>query len=106
MSAPLILAANTVVADDLRVENALNFMGATNTSSRFQRTNGADGSSTQATLSAWVKYQADVSQSVPIFMAPDAAGNDRFYINITSSEEIGGTHRNPDCDFSATNDEK
>ena len=37
MSAPLILAANTVVADDLRVENALNFMGATNTSSRFAK---------------------------------------------------------------------
>ena len=106
MSAPLILPANTVVADDLRVQNALNFLGASNTSSRFQRTNSADGSSTQATLSAWVKYSADVSQSVPIFMAPDAAGNDRLYIQITSAEEMGGTHRSPDCDFSSTDDVK
>jgi len=106
MSAPLILAANTVASgDDLRVENALNFMGVSD-NARFQRTNSSSGSSTKATLSAWVKYQTDVDQSVPIFMAPDAAGNDRFYINITGSEELGGTHRYPDCDFSSTDDVK
>lgn len=105
MSAPLILPANTVVADDLRVQGALNNM-ASSSSARFFRTNASSGNSTKATLSAWVKYQADNTSSAPIFMAPDAAGNDRFYINITGSQEIGGTHRNPDCDFSSTDDVK
>jgi len=105
MSAPLILPANTVVADDLRVQGALNNMSSSS-SARFFRTNGSSGNSTKATLSAWVKYSAVNSSSAPIFAAPDAAGNDRFYINITGSQEIGGTHRNPDCDFSSTDDVK
>jgi len=101
----IILPANTLSEDELTVPNALNFMGVSD-SARFQRTNSASGSSTQATLSAWIKYQGDISQSVPIFMAPDASGSNRFYINIASSEEMGGTFRDPDCDFSSTNDNK
>ena len=98
----IILPANTLASGEApRVTTALNFMGSS-ANARFQRTNSSSGSSTQATLSAWVKYQSEVSQSVPIFMAPDSTGNNRFYINITSAEEIGGTHRYPDCDFSST----
>jgi len=102
----IILPANTLASGGLRVENALNFMGATNTSSRFQRTNSSSGSSTQATLSAWVKYQTNNTESVPIFMAPDSSGNNRLYINITSAQQFGGTFRYPDCDFSSTDSVK
>jgi len=103
----IILPANSAAdsAVELRVPNALNFMGSSD-DARFQRTNASSGSSTQATLSAWIKYSGNVSQSVPIFMAPDAGGDSRFYIQITSAEEMGGTFRYPDCDFSSTNDEK
>jgi hypothetical protein len=101
----IILPANTLASGGLRVGNALNFMGATD-NARFQRTNGSNGSSTQATLSAWIKYQTTNTSSVPLFMAPDSAGNDRFYINITSAQEMGGTFRDPDCDFSSTDDVK
>ena len=102
----IILPSNSASADELRVATALNFMAATDSSARFERTNASSGSSTQATLSAWVKYSTVNTQSVPIFAAPDAAGNDRFYINITSAQEMGGTHRYPDCDFSSTDDVK
>ena len=103
----IILPANSAADSgvELRVPNALNFMGATD-NARFSRTNASGGSTTKATLSAWIKYSGNVSQSVPIFMSPDSSGQNRFYINITSSEELGGTFRDPDCDFSATNDEK
>ena len=97
------VAGGTVVSP--RITTALNMMGLSD-SARFYRQNAADGNATQATLSCWFKFQGVLSQSLGIFMAPDSSGDSRFYINLTSGETIGGTHRYPDRDFSSTNTDR
>jgi hypothetical protein len=99
----LILPSNSITSSGISplITTALNFMGASD-NARFSRTNGSNGSDTQATLSCWLKYQGRLSQSLNIFMAPDSSGDSRFYINFSSSETVTGTHRYPDRDFSST----